>query len=150
MDSFMTCPGLGTLPEARHVVRETLKAGPVIDDSRTSFALRKVANRRWIRREDLPAPSRDRDHHRRYYQTYHRSRCWSYLRIAGFLPLSRQTIRWFPYQTPSGVGPRIVALRELKCLKPDGSRQNASLCWLQKLIYINNRTRCQAILRKSQ
>ena len=47
MDSFMTCPGLETLlPEARHVVRETLKAGPVIDDSRTSFALRKVANRR--------------------------------------------------------------------------------------------------------
>ena len=46
MDSFVTCPGLGTLPEARHVVRETLKADPVIDDSRTSFALRKVANRR--------------------------------------------------------------------------------------------------------
>ena len=46
MDSFVTCPGLGTLPEARHVVREMLKADPVIDDSRTSFALRKVANRR--------------------------------------------------------------------------------------------------------
>ena len=41
MDSFVTCPGLGTLPEARHVVRETLKAGPVVDDSRTAFALRK-------------------------------------------------------------------------------------------------------------
>lgn len=46
MDSFMTCPGLGTLTEARYVVRETFKAGPVIDDGRTSFALRKVANRR--------------------------------------------------------------------------------------------------------
>lgn len=41
MDSFMTCPGLGTLPEARHVVRKTLRAGPVVDDSRTAFALRK-------------------------------------------------------------------------------------------------------------
>ena len=41
MDSFMTCPGLGTLPEARYVVRETLKAGPVIDDGRTALALRK-------------------------------------------------------------------------------------------------------------
>ena len=37
----MTCPGLGTLPEARHVVRETLKAGPVVDDNRIAFALRK-------------------------------------------------------------------------------------------------------------
>ena len=37
----MTCPGLGTLPEARHVVRKTLRAGPVVDDSRTAFALRK-------------------------------------------------------------------------------------------------------------
>ena len=46
MDSFMTCPGLGTLPETRHVIRETLRAGPVVDDGRTSFALRKVANRR--------------------------------------------------------------------------------------------------------
>ena len=41
MDSFMTCPGLGALPEARHVVRKTLRAGPVVDDSRTAFALRK-------------------------------------------------------------------------------------------------------------
>lgn len=41
MDSFMTCPGLGTLPEARYVVRETLKAGSVIDDGRTALALRK-------------------------------------------------------------------------------------------------------------
>ena len=39
----MTCPGLGTLPEIRRVVRKTLKAGPVVDDSRTSFALRKVS-----------------------------------------------------------------------------------------------------------
>lgn len=48
MDSFMTCPGLGTLPEARHVVRETLRAGLVVDDSRTAFAFafRKVASRR--------------------------------------------------------------------------------------------------------
>ena len=37
----MTCPGLGTLPEARYVVRETLKAGSVIDDGRTALALRK-------------------------------------------------------------------------------------------------------------
>lgn len=41
MDSFVTCPGLGTLPETRHVVRETLRAGPVVDDSRTAFALRQ-------------------------------------------------------------------------------------------------------------
>lgn len=41
MDSFMTCPGLGTLPETRHVIRETLRAGPVVDDSSTAFALRK-------------------------------------------------------------------------------------------------------------
>ena len=45
MDSFMTCPGLGTLPEIRRVVRKKLRAGPVVDDSRTSFALRKVASR---------------------------------------------------------------------------------------------------------
>ena len=37
----MTYPGLGTLPEARHVVRKTLRAGPVVDDSRTALALRK-------------------------------------------------------------------------------------------------------------
>lgn len=37
----MTCPGLGTLPETRHVIRETLRAGPVVDDSSTAFALRK-------------------------------------------------------------------------------------------------------------
>ena len=37
----MTCPGLGTLPETRHVIRETLRAGPVVDDSRTAFALRQ-------------------------------------------------------------------------------------------------------------
>ena len=41
MDSFVTCPGLGTLPEARHVIRETLRAGPVVDDGRTALALRK-------------------------------------------------------------------------------------------------------------
>ena len=41
MDSFMTCPGLGTLPEARYVVRETLKAGPVVNDSSTALALRQ-------------------------------------------------------------------------------------------------------------
>ena len=41
MDSFVTCPGLGTLPETRHVVRETLRAGPVVNDSRTAFALRQ-------------------------------------------------------------------------------------------------------------
>lgn len=37
----MTCPGLGTLPEARYVVRETLKAGPVVNDSSTALALRQ-------------------------------------------------------------------------------------------------------------
>ena len=37
----MTCPGLGTLPETRHVIRETLRAGPVVDDSCTAFALRQ-------------------------------------------------------------------------------------------------------------
>lgn len=37
----MTCPGLGTLPEARYVVRETLKAGPVVDDSSAALALRQ-------------------------------------------------------------------------------------------------------------
>jgi hypothetical protein len=41
MDSFMTCPGLGTLPETRHVVRETLRAGPVVNDSSTALALRQ-------------------------------------------------------------------------------------------------------------
>lgn len=41
MDSFMTCPGLGTLPKIRRVVRKKLRAGPVVDDSRTAFALRK-------------------------------------------------------------------------------------------------------------
>lgn len=41
MDSFMTCPVPGTLPEIRRVVRKTLRAGPVVDDSRTAFALRK-------------------------------------------------------------------------------------------------------------
>ena len=37
----MTCLGLGTLPETRHVIRETLRAGPVVNDSCTAFALRK-------------------------------------------------------------------------------------------------------------
>ena len=41
MDSFVTCPGLGTLPETRHVVRETLRAGPVVNDSSTALALRQ-------------------------------------------------------------------------------------------------------------
>ena len=41
MDSFMTCPGPGTLPETRHVVRETLRAGPVVNDSSTALALRQ-------------------------------------------------------------------------------------------------------------
>mgnify|MGYP001685421725 CR=1 FL=1 len=41
MDSFVTCSGLGTLPEVRRVVREKLRTGPVVDDSRTAFALRK-------------------------------------------------------------------------------------------------------------
>ena len=41
MDSFVTCPGLGTLPETRHVIRETLRAGPVVDDSSTALALRQ-------------------------------------------------------------------------------------------------------------
>ena len=36
----MTCPGLGTLPEPRYVVRETLKAGSVID-GRTALPVRK-------------------------------------------------------------------------------------------------------------
>ena len=31
-----------------------------------------------------------------------------------------------------------VILREVERLKPDGSRQNANLCWLQKLIYISS------------
>ena len=41
MDSFVTCPGLGTLPETRHVIRETLRAGPVVDEfaERTSLRL---------------------------------------------------------------------------------------------------------------
>jgi len=37
----MTCPDLGTLPKIRRVVRETLRAGPVVDDSRTTLALRQ-------------------------------------------------------------------------------------------------------------
>ena len=37
----MTCPGLGILPEARHVIRETLRAGPVVDDGCAAFAVRK-------------------------------------------------------------------------------------------------------------
>lgn len=41
MDSFVTCPGLGTLPETRHVIRETLRAGPVVDDSSAALALRQ-------------------------------------------------------------------------------------------------------------
>ena len=41
MDSFVTCPGLGTLPEIRRVVRETLRAGPVVDDSNAALALRQ-------------------------------------------------------------------------------------------------------------
>ena len=41
MDSFVTCPGLGTLPETRHVIRETLRAGPVVYDSSAALALRQ-------------------------------------------------------------------------------------------------------------
>ena len=41
MDSFVTCPGLGTLPETRHVIRETLRASPVVDDSSAALALRQ-------------------------------------------------------------------------------------------------------------
>lgn len=41
MDSFVTCPGLGTLLEIRRVVRKTLRADPVVDDSRTALALRQ-------------------------------------------------------------------------------------------------------------
>ncbi len=74
MDSFMTCPGLGTLPEARYVVRETLKAGPVVDDSSAALALRQSPVDNELA-ESLSAPSRVRDHRRGYYQTYHRSRC---------------------------------------------------------------------------
>ena len=37
----MTCPGLGALPETRHVIRETLRAGPVVDDSSAALALRQ-------------------------------------------------------------------------------------------------------------
>lgn len=42
-------------------------------------------------------------------------------------------------------------LCEVERLKPDSSRQNANLCWLQKLIYIiNTGILCQAILRELQ
>ena len=37
----MTCLGLGTLPETRHVIRETLRASPVVDDSSAALALRQ-------------------------------------------------------------------------------------------------------------
>ena len=150
MDSFVTCPGLGTLPEARHVVRETLKAGPVIDDSRTSFALRKSpVDDEFAERTSL--------------------RLHVSVTIAGDIAPSATVedlsssarapnLCRFPVKPSGGFhfvlllesGGEKVILREVERLKPDDSRQNASLCWLQKLIYINNRTRCQAILRKSQ
>ena len=147
----MTCPGLGTLPETRHVIRETLRAGPVVDDSRTAFALRKspvdneLAERASLRLHVSVTIAGDITPSATVEDLSSSARAPNLCRF----PVKPSGGFHFVLLLESG-GEKVI-LREVERLKPDGSRQNANLCWLQKLIYIiNTGILCQAILRKSQ
>ena len=147
----MTCPGLGTLPETRHVIRETLRAGPVVNDSCTAFALRKspvdneLAERASLRLHVSVTIAGDITPSATVEDLSSSARAPNLCRF----PVKPSGGFHFVLLLESG-GEKVI-LREVERLKPDGSRQNANLCWLQKLIYIiNTGILCQAILRKSQ
>ena len=149
MDSFVTCPGLGTLPEARHVVRETLRAGPVVDDSRTAFALRQspvddeFAERTSLRLHvsvtiagDIAPSATVED-------------LSSSARAPNLCRFPVKPSGGFHFVLLFGVG-RDNYLAKWDVSSPIDSGETPTLADAKADIYINTGILCQAILRKSQ
>lgn len=144
----MTCPGLGILPEARHVICEPLGAGPVVNDGCAAFAVRKspvddeLAEGTSLCLDVSVAISGD---------------VAPSTAVEDFGSSARASNpRRLPVK-PSGGFHVVLLLESGEIIISQSEASQAQWLWakrrplrLQRLIYINTGILCQAILRKSQ